>query len=359
MAAVAAEPGAAAAASTTAGDGAEYDPEPGEHVDDLGVRSTPDFVPETELCHQPEDVDAVQECSHVQMEIRRPDLQAAGKALAAHADGEQSDTGDSWGRLDAAEQPVLMDYRYTGVSEYGERLKDSYSPKVEVASEVSPLECLLPSPIPDSQPPVVFLHSLPTHPSEPEAGLSLAEPAEPTVDYDSNPVSTHPTDLECELIGFTQPEPEPANDAPGSEHKSHEDAFHDVPHPSDHLDSLSNAEETSLGQSCISDFSTVSSKDSPELPAVVDQSLISSSESEEARSHPPHEQCFKTDLGEPDRVSETKPPRLCAEPDAVASLVLGSEVRVTLDHIIDDALVVSFRLGEKIFSGVLMDLSKR
>ncbi|XP_061858811.1 PWWP domain-containing protein 2A isoform X3 [Colius striatus] len=42
-----------------------------------------------------------------------------------------------------------------------------------------------------------------------------------------------------------------------------------------------------------------------------------------------------------------------------AQLLPGSEVRVTLDHIIEDALVVSFRLGEKLFSGVLMDLSKR
>ncbi|XP_067422668.1 PWWP domain-containing protein 2A isoform X1 [Emydura macquarii macquarii] len=45
--------------------------------------------------------------------------------------------------------------------------------------------------------------------------------------------------------------------------------------------------------------------------------------------------------------------------EAEASLLPGSEVRVTLDHIIEDALVVSFRLGEKLFSGVLMDLSKR
>ncbi|XP_041253791.1 PWWP domain-containing protein 2A isoform X3 [Onychostruthus taczanowskii] len=43
----------------------------------------------------------------------------------------------------------------------------------------------------------------------------------------------------------------------------------------------------------------------------------------------------------------------------VPALLPGSEVRVTLDHIIEDALVVSFRLGEKLFSGVLMDLSKR
>ncbi|XP_016323118.1 PWWP domain-containing protein 2A-like [Sinocyclocheilus anshuiensis] len=338
MAAVAAEPGAAAAASTTAGDGVDYEPEPGEHVVDLEAHS----VPEVELCHRPEDVDAVQECSQVQMEIRRPDLQAAGKALAAHADGERTHTGGSWGRLGKAEQPVLMDYRCTDYEE-------SFSPKVEAATEVSALE---------SSP--CLLLSLPAQvPSEPKTGLSLA------VEYDSNPASSHPTDLECELIGFTQPDPEPASDAPGSELKTREDAFHDIPHPSDHLDSLSAAEETSLGesvgQSCMSDFSTVSSKDSPELPAEVDQSLMSAAEAEEVRSHPLHQQSFKTDLSEPDRESaETKDPVLCpAEPGAVERLMLGSEVRVTLDHIIDDALVVSFRLGEKIFSGVLMDLSKR
>lgn len=37
----------------------------------------------------------------------------------------------------------------------------------------------------------------------------------------------------------------------------------------------------------------------------------------------------------------------------------GSEVRVSLDHVIDDALVVSFRVGERVFSGVLMDVTKR
>ncbi|XP_049632003.1 PWWP domain-containing protein 2A isoform X2 [Suncus etruscus] len=40
-------------------------------------------------------------------------------------------------------------------------------------------------------------------------------------------------------------------------------------------------------------------------------------------------------------------------------LLPGAEVRVTLDHIIEDALVVSFRRGGRLFSGVLMDLSKR
>ncbi|NXU58754.1 PWP2A protein, partial [Turnix velox] len=56
-----------------------------------------------------------------------------------------------------------------------------------------------------------------------------------------------------------------------------------------------------------------------------------------------------------ERMEELPPP----SPGAEALLVPGSEVRVTLDHIIEDALVVSFRLGEKLFSGVLMDLSKR
>ncbi|XP_060054077.1 PWWP domain-containing protein 2A isoform X5 [Erinaceus europaeus] len=52
-------------------------------------------------------------------------------------------------------------------------------------------------------------------------------------------------------------------------------------------------------------------------------------------------------------------PALAPAPPAVSQLIPGSEVRVTLDHIIEDALVVSFRLGDKLFSGVLMDLSKR
>ncbi|NXG30600.1 PWP2A protein, partial [Dromaius novaehollandiae] len=54
-----------------------------------------------------------------------------------------------------------------------------------------------------------------------------------------------------------------------------------------------------------------------------------------------------------------KLPPCSPEAAAAAPLLPGSEVRVTLDHIIEDALVVSFRLGEKLFSGVLMDLSKR
>uniref|UniRef100_A0A3B4A2N4 PWWP domain containing 2A n=1 Tax=Periophthalmus magnuspinnatus TaxID=409849 RepID=A0A3B4A2N4_9GOBI len=46
-------------------------------------------------------------------------------------------------------------------------------------------------------------------------------------------------------------------------------------------------------------------------------------------------------------------------PDSGSELRPGTQVRVSLDHVIDDALVVSFRVGHKVFSGVLMDLSRR
>ncbi|XP_069754979.1 PWWP domain-containing protein 2A [Narcine bancroftii] len=44
---------------------------------------------------------------------------------------------------------------------------------------------------------------------------------------------------------------------------------------------------------------------------------------------------------------------------AAVQLLVGSEVRVTVDHIVEDAVVVSLRFEEKLFSGVLMDISRR
>ncbi|XP_028840072.1 PWWP domain-containing protein 2A isoform X2 [Denticeps clupeoides] len=154
----------------------------------------------------------------------------------------------------------------------------------EVGSPES-LACLSPSSIPDSQPSVVFLHSLPVRHLAAETGLTLAEPAEPSI-VCLNPETIQPAGIECDYLGL-DPEAESACDAPGA------------------------------------------TSDRPE-------SLV----------------------GE-DSESDLKPPHPRTEPETAARLVPGSEVRVSLDHIIDDALVVSFRLGEKIFSGVLMDLSKR
>ncbi|NXE39907.1 PWP2A protein, partial [Ptilorrhoa leucosticta] len=101
------------------------------------------------------------------------------------------------------------------------------------------------------------------------------------------------------------------------------------------------------------------------LPAVSEAVESAVPDGEEAdggkAEEPPPVQRARSPGGtrEPDagRTEEPPPPR---SPGAEAPALLpGSEVRVTLDHIIEDALVVSFRLGEKLFSGVLMDLSKR
>nr|DBA30538.1 TPA: hypothetical protein GDO54_006503 [Pyxicephalus adspersus] len=85
-----------------------------------------------------------------------------------------------------------------------------------------------------------------------------------------------------------------------------------------------------------------------------------------------HTDCSKLCLEEPkpssielgmDNHNQCKGPVAVPEQIAalggIADLSPGSEVQVTLDHIIQDALVVSFRHGDRIFSGVLMDLSKR
>ncbi|KAK5858074.1 hypothetical protein PBY51_002246 [Eleginops maclovinus] len=51
-----------------------------------------------------------------------------------------------------------------------------------------------------------------------------------------------------------------------------------------------------------------------------------------------------------------EPPSVDLSPDDLSP---GSEVRVSLDHVINDALVVSFQRGQQLFSGVLMDVSRR
>ncbi|XP_061658441.1 PWWP domain-containing protein 2A [Syngnathoides biaculeatus] len=91
------------------------------------------------------------------------------------------------------------------------------------------------------------------------------------------------------------------------------------------------------------------------------------------RGYPASVQPERRPAATQDGDSETEPaPKPDADPAEVTpcaprlggcvqdlSLSLGSEVPVCLDHVIDDALVVSFRVGEKVFSGVLMDVSKR
>lgn len=346
MAAVAAEPGAAAAAAsttTTVGDGLEYEAEPGEHVVGLEPDSAAGFVPKMELCHQAESVDAVQECSEVRMEMRRPDLRVAGKALRVHAEDGHGDT----------DERVLTDCTHndTGLAE--ERLKESFSPNAPAANnEVSPHEsiaCFPPCSDSDPEPSTVISHHVPAQAvHETEPGLSVTETDRAA---HSNPDSVRPADVEHDFAGSeTISEPEAASDAPCSDFRSVEDAFHERPQSPKSQSPSSEGE--SLAQSCTSDSSNISSKDSVRLPP----------ETEQPHTSPEPEDvglvvCDSGVSAEPEQKGCTE--TVDRQPEGICGLVPGSEVRVSLDHIIDDALVVSFRLGEKIFSGVLMDLSKR
>ncbi|KAF4077350.1 hypothetical protein AMELA_G00207140 [Ameiurus melas] len=343
MAAVAAEPGAAAAAAstTTVGDGLEYEAEPGEHVAGLEPDSAAGFVPKMELCHQAESVDAAQECSQVRMEVRRPDLRVAGKALRVHAEDGHGDT----------DERVLTDCMHNDSEVAEERLEEAFCPNAPAAhNEVSPHEsiaCFPPCSGSGHDPSTVFSHSVPARAVQETE--TVTEPAH------SNPESVCPADLEHDFLGSeTVSEPEAAGDAPCSDFKPAEDAFHE--RPQSPKSQSTSSEETSfresVAQSCTSDSSNISSKDSVQFPAEIEHPHTSPEAEDESL------------VGCDSGVSAESELKLCAEtvdrpPEAICGLVPGSEVRVSLDHIIDDALVVSFRLGEKIFSGVLMDLSKR
>ncbi|TNN29525.1 PWWP domain-containing protein 2A [Liparis tanakae] len=236
MAAVAAEPAAAAVPSTTIS--AETDDEGSAEPGPLGP-GVPGALLETGPA-----VETVvrrgegggEERRHV-----RPES-AAGNALS---DGPGSDDRPGTG-------PV-----------------DRFSPGVPIDSEG-----VYRSTLADPQPAAVFLHSVPDPPPLTEAGLSLAEPAEPdraeTADRDRS----------------YRVQPELRLTVPATE----------------------------------------------ELPGLRDSSPRS-------------------------RLMAERPTG--EEPASEQDLSPGSEVRVSLDHVIDDALVVSFRVGQQLFSGVLMDVSRR
>ncbi|KAI5622350.1 PWWP domain-containing protein 2A isoform X1 [Silurus asotus] len=345
MAAVAAEPGAAAASTTTVGDGLEYEAEPGEHAAGLEPDSVAGFAPKMELCHQAESVDAVQECSQVRMEIRRPDLQLAGNALRVHEEDGDSDPDES-----ALTERTQYDTR--GAEE---RLKEPLCANEPAAeNEVSSHEsiaCFPPCSGSHPERATVLSHSVADH--DRETGFSVTETDAPA--HSDPESSTHPVDQEPDFEGLkTIPEPEAASDALCSDRA--EDAFHE--HPQSPKSQSTSSEETSFRESlahiCTSDSSNMSSKDSIQLPVVT--------ETPEPPPDAEDDTLMGCDSGSV--VSADPEQKVCADtvdsqPEVICGLVPGSEVRVSLDHIIDDALVVSFRLGEKIFSGVLMDLSKR
>lgn len=163
---------------------------------------------------------------------------------------------------------------------------------------------------PDPQPSAVFLHSFPAAPPVTEAGLSLAEPAEPTTNETTDRAETAGRDRGYTTLAQEELRPGPAEDTV--------------------LDGTAKGPDPDLA-----------GREEPVARGLRDSSPPCRSPKRRLLTDAATEDC----------------------PGAVGSSVLdlspGSEVRVCLDHIIDDALVVSFRLGEKVFSGVLMDVSKR
>ncbi|KAK2827895.1 hypothetical protein Q5P01_018929 [Channa striata] len=185
--------------------------------------------------------------------------------------------------------------------------------------------------LPDPQPSAVFLHSFPAPSPATEAGLSLVEPAEPTTNVTTDRAETAGRDMS--YTALVQPELRPG--PPGDAMLDGNADRLSVPVSMDSLDSQDQGKEELTGRSL---------RDSSPLCRSPKRRLVTDKPTAEESSRP--------DPG-PETVSGA--PSIAS----VQDLSPGSEVRVSLDHVIDDALVVSFRVGQKVFSGVLMDVSRR
>ncbi|XP_078142816.1 PWWP domain-containing protein 2A [Centroberyx gerrardi] len=353
MAAVAAEPGAAAVPTTTttaADDEAQLEPGPGGPVHpgtEPDRDRTREYTPVTELLGpRLEDGDG-EERRHV-----RPELEpAAGKALAARASEEEN-------AIISTDDELLSKYTVSGI---GDRISmDRFSPVLGEREVGGTVQAVYRSIITDPQPSAVFLHSFPAHPPVTEAGLSLAEPAEPTTNVTTNRAEA----ADRSYTALLQPElrPEPADKAAGIYQDAAEDAILDGT-----VDRLSVPDcqdaETGYGKNCVgTQQNSVGTDELPgPVPPVARTLRDSSPPCRSPKRRPVETATLKQEKpGEPSaEPGSAEPGQGASSPGSVEQLSPGSEVRVSLDHVIDDALVVSFRVGEKVFSGVLMDLSKR
>ncbi|XP_066573182.1 PWWP domain-containing protein 2A [Amia ocellicauda] len=374
MAAVAAEPGAAAASTTTAGDGAEPEPEilqPAEAEAKLEAEATKECAPVMEPALPSNSRDAPQDCSLVtETEGRpRPEPEAAGKPQNNPAeDGELGAQRPGGGEAGAAP----TDHE-SGLEGLGDRGKDSESrgEDVEGSGEVSS-HGPRPTPTPGSH------RALPRHSDPAPAPAAAMESPGPAVGEPggtTEPDRTEPADTEIEG-GNSVPVQPRTGSGPGEEGDEDEDGNsaevadgsvvadaavqpcgtpeHIQMDPCDPSGTDREQKEAPTGET-----------DSPSLgsepPATPVEEAVHGVVKSEAPELPSHHADPET------RLDETESKDLVAgggdpvvlRPESLSQLIPGSEVRVCLDHIIDDALVVSFRLGEKTFSGVLMDLSKR
>lgn len=312
MAAAAAEPGAAAIpTTTTAATDDEGPPEQGtagqgDTGASLETDGTWEYGSVVELSIvRPGDGGDGEERRHV-----RPDLEStAGKALCDNAMNEEL--------INNVVDMISTDRFPVGVSGDPESGCN--------VSGQAPYDSILVDP----QPSAVFLHSFPAPPPVTEAGLSLAEPAEPT------------TNVTTDCTETTGPD------------RGHTVLIEPGTRPGTAIDAVlgGTADRLSVPDGDLKTFNGKNSAVSEQLPG---RDLRDSSPKRQLvrdtvkQDNPPGE---KSSGGEPDPDGL---PLSC-----VQDLSLGSQVRVSLDHVIDDALVVSFCLGEKVFSGVLMDVTKR
>lgn len=193
----------------------------------------------------------------------------------------------------------------------------------------------------DLQPSAVFLHSFPAPPAVTEAGLSLAEPAEPTTNVTTNRAETADRDRGYTALSQSELRPCPAEDAMFDGNATTEQVL--VAH---NLDPDSGFSKNASGTE---ELQSRGLRDSPPPCRSPKRRLMSDTVKQET---PTAEDCFRAEPGPiPDHSAQPVV--------SVQDLSPGTEVRVSLDHVIDDALVVSFCVGEKVFSGVLMDISKR
>lgn len=325
MAAVAAEPGAAAVPTTTKTAASDDDGQP--QPDPARPRLTASGAETDEQREYGSALEVVvprmddggdgEERRHV-----RPELDpAAGKALS---DAALTDELVNTLTVDR----VAMD-----------RFSPSVPGEPEGGGNVS-VQAVYRSILADPQPSAVFLHSFPAPPAVTEAGLSLAEPAEPTTNVTTDRAETVDPDR-C-YTALIQPELS----------HSPKDAMFDR--------NVSN-ERLSVPDDLNTDTAYAPN------PAVIEEqpgrSLRESSSPCRSPKRRPANDTIKQEKPDTEDSSVSDPGPApgsgTLSPASVQDLSPGSDVRVSLDHVIDDALVVSFRLGEKVFSGVLMDISKR
>uniref|UniRef100_A0A667XWF3 PWWP domain containing 2A n=1 Tax=Myripristis murdjan TaxID=586833 RepID=A0A667XWF3_9TELE len=342
MAAVAAEPGAAAVPTAAAAADGEGQPDPGP-----GGPLPPRAEPEAELTREYTSVmelvaPRVEEGDAEERRHVRPELQpAAGKALAARAGEEEDGDEDELLNKHAACEPRDR----TGL--------DRFSPAAEPELG-GPVQAAYRSIITDPQPSAVFLHSFPAHPPVTEAGLSLAEPAEPTTNVTTNRAEPAGRSYTSPVKPELRPDPD---QAAGIYQDAAEDAILDG--TADRL-SVPDGQDLEAGCGKSRAGGKQGSAGAEELPGPTSSAGRTLRDSSPPCRSPKRRLLDSAALKH-DKSGEGSPEPACTEPGlgSLEQLSPGSEVRVSLDHVIDDALVVSFRVGEKVFSGVLMDLSKR